>query len=259
MQPNTLEGKSTAGSRVYQRLRHDVISGELQPGQRLTLETLKNQYQVGMTPLREALYRLSASLLVITEDHQGFRVADISLEHLQQVLTAREHFECLILKESIARGDLAWEGRVISAHHALTRFPPYHPDGSVSTDYLVAHRRFHYEILSGSQHFFLEHFQTVIWDHYARYRNLLSVERIDMATLASEHAQILDRVLAKDFEMAALVLGRHISHGAQELCRAMQNKAFKAPSRALRGAAIASAETGHSSSPLPVAGAGERA
>lgn len=236
MPPKASEGKSTAGSRVYDQLRHDVISGVLAPGQRLTLESLKSQYQVGMTPLREALYRLSASLLVIAEDHQGFRVADISLENLQQVLTAREHFECLILKESIARGDLAWEGRVISAHHALTKFPPYLSDGSVSSDYLQAHRRFHYEILSGSQHFFLEHFQSVIWDHYARYRNLLSVERIDMATLAADHAQILDRVLARDFEMAALVLRRHINNGAQELCRAMENKSFKVPARAVRSA-----------------------
>ena len=77
------EVRYTRGSLVYDRLRTDVISGELAPGQRLALDMLKERYQVGVTPLREALYRLSASLLVEAEDQRGFRVADISLQHFR--------------------------------------------------------------------------------------------------------------------------------------------------------------------------------
>lgn len=215
----------TAGSRVYARLRADVISGALAPGLRLTLELLKDRYQVGTTPLREALYRLCASLLVESEDHQGFRVTDISLANLEQVVTAREHFESLILRESIARGDLDWEGRVLAAHHQMTRFSPHLSDGSACTGWVTAHRRFHYEVLSGSRHFFLEHFQAVIWDHSTRYRNVLRARNVDEHLLAEDHAQLLKSVLARDTDVAVLVLRRHIQHGAAELRKAMLKRA----------------------------------
>lgn len=211
----------TAGSRVYACLRADVISGELAPGQRLTLELLKERYQVGATPIREALYRLCASLLVENEDHQGFRVTDISLAHLEQVVTAREHFESLILRESIARGDLDWEGRVLAAHHQMTRFAPHLSDGSPCRGWVTAHRQFHYEVLSGSRHFFLEHFQDLIWDHFTRYRNVLRAGNVDEHLLEDDHAQVLKTVLARDAELAVLVLRRHIQHGAAELRKAM--------------------------------------
>src|SRR3546814_836243 len=88
------EGK-TLGSWVYDRLRDDIIAGLLPPGQKLTLDTLKERYAVGATPLREALYRLSSSMLVIAEDQRGFRVAPVTLMHLEDIIASRQHIEVL--------------------------------------------------------------------------------------------------------------------------------------------------------------------
>jgi GntR family carbon starvation induced transcriptional regulator len=215
----------TLGSRVYARLREDVISGALEPGRRLGLEMLRERYGVGVTPIREALYRLSASLLVEAEDHLGFRVADISEDHLEQVLAAREHFETMILGDSVRCGDLDWEERVLASHHRLSKLRPYMPNSThVATEWQLAHRRFHYEILSGRRHFFLEHFESVVWDHAARYRNLLSAGRVSEEVLVDDHEQLVKAVLARDVEMARLVLRRHIEHGAVQLRAQMKRR-----------------------------------
>lgn len=214
--------RHTRGSQVYDRLRADVISGELAPSQRLTLDMLKERYKVGVTPLREALYRLSASLLVEAEDQRGFRVADISLQHFRQVVAARENFETLILVESIRAGDLEWEGRVLGAHNQLKKLPMYiGPNNDLSSDWMKAHRQFHYQVLSGSRHFFLEHFQSILWDHAIRYRNILKPDPLSAEVLKRDHEQLMEATIGRDVEFAGMILRRHIKNGAAAVMRAL--------------------------------------
>jgi DNA-binding GntR family transcriptional regulator len=55
---------STQTINVYDRLREDLLSGRLEPGRKLQMRFLTEAYQVGQTPLREALNRLTAEGLV---------------------------------------------------------------------------------------------------------------------------------------------------------------------------------------------------
>jgi DNA-binding GntR family transcriptional regulator len=210
---------------VYERLRLDIILGNLAPGQRLTLDMLKERYKVGVTPLREALYRLSASLLVETEDQRGFRVTEISLQQFEQVVAAREHIETLLLRESVKNGDLDWEGRVLSSHNILMKQNMYSEDGgSLSPAWQAAHRRFHYEVLSASKHFFLDHFHEMLWYHASRYRNILKPPPLSAEVLKKDHQQLFDAVMERDVEMATLVLRRHIQNGAASVLEVLRSQ-----------------------------------
>ena len=59
---------------VLAKLRTDLLANRFMPGERLTLESMKSVYDVGFTPLREALMRLAADGLATREGHKGFRV-----------------------------------------------------------------------------------------------------------------------------------------------------------------------------------------
>ena len=52
--------KIPAHQRVYQQLREMILFGDLAPGQPLTILGLIDRLGVGMTPVREALRRLTA-------------------------------------------------------------------------------------------------------------------------------------------------------------------------------------------------------
>ena len=54
----------TLVERAYLSLRHDVICGKLAPGERLRVEHLKDQYEVGAGTLREALSLLVSAAKV---------------------------------------------------------------------------------------------------------------------------------------------------------------------------------------------------
>ncbi|MBP0494405.1 GntR family transcriptional regulator [Pararoseomonas indoligenes] len=225
--PEDREVSSTQASRVYARLRDDVIAGALAPGSKLALDGLRARYGVGMTPLREALYRLSATLLVEAHDQRGFRVAALNLVHFEQVVCARERLETLMLEDSIRAGDLAWAERVEASHAALRALPMYASAGSdaLNPDWRRAHHAFHYEILSGSRHFIQDMFHAILWDHSSRYRNILRPPPLDEALLRTDHARLAEAVLARDGEMAVLVLCRHIRHGSAAILKALQGAA----------------------------------
>ena len=73
---------STLASKVFERLREDILEGQLPPGEKLRIETLQERYQVGASPIREALNRLTSVRLVEQVERRGFRVATLSDDDL---------------------------------------------------------------------------------------------------------------------------------------------------------------------------------
>ena len=210
-EPVSDAASSTLTAQVYERLRDDIILVALQPGQKLTLDLLKERYSVGMTPLREALYRLSASMLVVLEDRRGFRVAPVSPSHLAEVIASREEVEALLLRNSLQHGDVDWEARIVAAYHGLMRASEYRPNpGPYTVEWEGAHRTFHDAILSAARLPMLEDFHRSLWDHCARYRNLAYGGKPIETAVFDGHQQIMDAVLARDEQLADVLLRRHI-------------------------------------------------
>lgn len=216
---------ATLSAQVYERLRDDIVTGDLPPGQRLTLESLGERYGVGMTPLREALSRLWASQLILGENRRGFRVAPATIAHLEDILATRQHVEPLVLRSAFEAGDLAWEARVLAAFHKLRGTVMYDSQtDTIRPEWEVAHRAFHLAVLSSATLHTLRHFQHVLWDHAARYRNLVSSSGLDPQVLLQEHSQICDAVLAHDVEMACLLLRRHIEKAGESVLANMRQQ-----------------------------------
>ncbi|WP_298727576.1 GntR family transcriptional regulator [uncultured Ferrovibrio sp.] len=216
------EDAKTLASWVYDRLRDDIVAGSLAPGQKLTLDSLKERYTVGVTPLREALYRLSSSLLVEAEDQRGFRVAPVTVAHLQDIISSREHIETLVLRDAFRHGGEDWKAAIFAAFKLLERTPMYEMDnGPISRAWETAHRRFHQAVLSAARSKALLHFQTMLWDHAARYRNIVAPALLDEAELQAEHAELTRTIEQGDVEMACLLLRRHITNAAAPVLEAL--------------------------------------
>lgn len=59
MMMDDTEDQSLA-DRAYRRLRSEILHGDLMPGERLRAADLHHRFQLGLTPIREALMRLSS-------------------------------------------------------------------------------------------------------------------------------------------------------------------------------------------------------
>lgn len=83
---------------VHDRILADLLDGTVQPGQRLSIDTLARELAVSPTPVREALVQLERTGLVTREALKGYRVAPpLDREQLAELFEAR-----LMLEERAA-------------------------------------------------------------------------------------------------------------------------------------------------------------
>jgi GntR family transcriptional regulator, carbon starvation induced regulator len=203
---------TTLTTTVYQRLREDVLAGALAPGQKLRMEALRDRYGAGASPVREALNRLLAEGLVSQVDQKGFRVAPVSIEELRELTTARLWVTRLALREAIARGDVAWEERIVLAFHRFTRAMRRSTSGAPIIGYEVEkhHREFHSALLAACGSRWITDFADMLFDCARRYqrRSLTSAAR--PRDIDGEHRAIINAVLARDVELAIKLHDEHI-------------------------------------------------
>ncbi len=198
------------GDDGYRRIRSDIVFGKLKPGQKLRLEAMREDYGVSVSTLREILSRLSSEGLVLAEGRRGFEVAGISAADLNELAALRLLLECHAMDQSFARGDMEWEGRVVSAHHKLAATERHlgskHGNPRLWKQY---DGEFHHALISncGSQVLLDTH--AAVFDRYFRYQILSLNFRGDEP--AHQHRQLLDCALARDSARAKAILVAHIN------------------------------------------------
>lgn len=211
MQDLTLSTESapTRTAEILDVLRDDIIEVRRAPGERLRFDALREHYDIGISPLREALAQLAGEGLVIAEQRKGYRVAPVSSGDLQEIARLRSEFDALAIAESIRLGDAEWEGRVLAAFHALTRKQKIGPDGEIDRDWERFHIRFHQELVSACAMPKLLSFRAILEQQARRYRRIsvhyMTAPRDDLA----EHRAIHDAVMDRDAAKAGSLIKAH--------------------------------------------------
>ncbi len=96
---------------IVERLRAEIASGELKPGQKLRQEELAARFQISSTPVREALRKLEAEGLVTSVPHQGVCVTRLSAEDMADRYRIRALLETYAIKEAMRHLNEAPERR----------------------------------------------------------------------------------------------------------------------------------------------------
>lgn len=206
---------------VFARLRSDIIGGKFAPGSRLGMESMCSRYGVGISPLREALSRLATHGLVTQESQRGFHVRQASAEDLRDVTDTRIHIETLALRQSIARGDDAWEGRVVSALHLLGMLDPKRISENPE-EWERRHRGFHFTILEACGSRWLLHFCGVLYDQFDFYRRLARFVGPRQPHLAGQHRRLVAALKARRGDAASRILATHIGETASAVARRLK-------------------------------------
>jgi DNA-binding GntR family transcriptional regulator len=202
----TATDAGTVSDKIYSRIRTDVILGRLPPGQRLTLDRMRDAYGTSIGTLREVLNRLASEGLVAAEGARGFEVAPTSVENLREVAAIRQLLECHALRESFEAGDIEWEGRIVAAHHKLATLERrmIAGDRTESDAWKRYDAAFHNALISACGSKLLLDMHSAIYDKYLRYLALANVFRGEVA--AEEHRKLLECGLARDWKSAQRTL-----------------------------------------------------
>lgn len=205
----------TRAERAYQQIRSDILTGRLLPGQRLLFNELGARYGTSVGVLREGLTRLTEQGLVVSQPQQGFHVTPVIPEDLKDLTEARVEIETLAFRKAMEAGDLAWEARLVAAHHVLEGTPDL-IDGDihrVNEDWATAHGAFHRMLLAACPNRRLREFAATLRDAsevYRRWSRHLDGEQ--GRDIPGEHRALLQAAIGRDIEGGTTLLARHIEY-----------------------------------------------
>ena len=112
---------SRASDRAYDGIRGMIISGELAAGASLGEEVLAERCGVSRTPVREALRRLEAEMLVRRTESQRSFVADWSIDDIEDVFELRGILESRAARRAAERMDRTALQRLRASNDAIGR------------------------------------------------------------------------------------------------------------------------------------------
>ena len=101
---------------VVERLRDDIVSGRLAPGDPLRQDEIARTFGVSHVPIREAFLRLEAERLVEIRPRRGAIVAALSAAELEELNEMRAALECCALRvaaPNLTDGDLQKSAQVL--------------------------------------------------------------------------------------------------------------------------------------------------
>ena len=225
------ETASTLNARVLARLRSDIVTARLMPNERLRMEALRQRYEVGGSPIREALMRLEAEGLVTLEHNKGFRVSAVSKESLGDLTRCRVEIEGLAVRWSIERGRVEWEADLIGAFHRLSRESKVDPRNrrAISDAWSKQHRAFHLALAAACGSPALLAIRNGLFGQVERYVALSIMSKAPPRDDVSEHEQIMRAALARDVDRALKLNRQHIERTAEKVASALNALPAKGP------------------------------
>ena len=197
---------------VHARLRTAILQGDLAAGAKMSQMALAEQFEVGRTPLREALRMLQREGLVVSELNRRVAIAPLSSSEAEDLYIMRIALEVVALRltaptlTSLELGEL--EGLMAQMAHF------YRTDHAAVW---VPHRAFHQLLVRGAG---ARGLATIgeLFDHAERYRlTLVGFTPDSWPERQLEHRAILDAVVDGDLDRAAAGLASHYARTARSV------------------------------------------
>jgi DNA-binding GntR family transcriptional regulator len=201
---------SSKGSLAYSELRQLILSGGLAPGSRVSQYELADKMQMSITPLREAIRRLSSEGLIIMDTHRDSRVADVSASEARELLEVRLSLEPSATELAAHRRT---EADIVAMRTAAEKLLPV--TRIWGEDAIAAHRNFHRAVYIASHNASMIKLLDDLWDKSDRYRRLgLELPSGDEPRTIdlNQHHRILELVASGDGPAAAELARTHIAN-----------------------------------------------
>jgi DNA-binding GntR family transcriptional regulator len=192
---------------VYERLRDEIVHGEIADGTPLNQVELAERYGVSRIPIREALRRLQSESLLVATPANPFVVRNISPDQVVELVEIRAALEDLGL--SRRRPPSAAElGELRRLNARLAEAEP-------GDDWFELDRAFH-RLVAGPETMTVELIDEV-HDRVHRYIAGNAGAKRERAAVTEEHAAIIEALEAEDTELARARLRDHIRRTARSV------------------------------------------
>lgn len=202
--------KTSLGEQVEEALRKEIISGHLEPGQKIDLNEYANSWGVSSTPIRDAISRLEQIGFVKVLPRRGVYVAHIDQCTFKEIFELRIALECMATELSTPVVPQEEVERVLQAYRkAEAHFQQTHDlSRLIDVDYLVHQTVLNYcsnkrliQIMQGLQ-------DLIDWARKTIVEHLPAAYEVTFP----EHIEIVEAILARDVDCAVKAMRKHLEN-----------------------------------------------
>ena len=207
------------GDYAYQILRDSILSGQLQPGERITEQELADQLQISRTPLREALFRLRTEELIV-DGKRGLEVGQVTPEYAYDVYIVREVLDGLAAHLACLKGteiEIQQFGQLVEQLEKAIQ-----EDDIVSG--MEANRRFHLLLYKASRNKVLQSYGeniTQLLSRFPEWRESYSHRKHEVL---DEHRALAEAIAKRDCSRVAELAQSHIENSRKGLLRQLASR-----------------------------------
>ncbi|MCI2049483.1 MAG: GntR family transcriptional regulator [Lachnospiraceae bacterium] len=200
---------------VYKKLRKQILTGELKPGERLMEIHLANKLDVSRTPIREAIRELELEGLVTIIPRSGAQVAQISEKELRDVLEVRRSLDALCSELACRRATSTDKDRLKKACQAFEEAT----EKGNSVAIAGADVAFHEIITQATENHRLIEIVHNLADQMYRYRFEYIRDDTNYGQLIKEHRALMNAIVDGDAEKASGIAKQHIDRQEESVLR----------------------------------------
>lgn len=201
---------------TYARLRDMVLFGRLQPGQPVTIQGLIRDLEAGMTPVREAIRRLTAEGALTLQGNRRVVVPHLTPALLDQIAFARLTIEPRLAELAGAR----LTSDLIARLDLLDRSVDKAIGAGDVPGYLAGNHRFHFALYEASEAPVLVDIARSLWLRFGPSLRVVCA-RFGTESLPDRHGEALAAMRAGDPPALARAMARDIAQGVDQVRAAL--------------------------------------
>jgi len=229
----SLPAQPTIVEQAYRAILDAICEGRLEPGERLTQESIAARLSVSRQPVGQALLLLKQQKFLTEAGRRGLMVAPLDRDFMRWIYELRLGIDPLAVSLASARADAAAiaEGeRIVAAGHRAVA------DGEIAP-LIAADMQFHMYLYELSGNRLFVDTMGELWNHLRRAMREVLQHRGYRKAIWDEHAAILRAMAAGDGDAAAALARAHLTNAAVNVQVALPPLSAAAPQPGARSSA----------------------
>lgn len=212
---------SLAG-KAYDQIKHDIITCVLEPGQKIVQSALAERYDVGTTPIREALQRLAQDKLVKPVARVGYIVSEVTIDDVREIFELRYVLETATTRLAASRADQ----EELEEIHANAHFTYTYRDRDSYSEFLSRNAMFHRAIAEAAGNERLAGAIAQVLDELTRVFHLGLDIRDSAEEMTREHITLAEALCDRDADRATDVVQMQIARSQERILQALISRRY---------------------------------
>ena len=211
--------KKNLSNQAYEAIKLAIITCELMPGQQIAQYQLVEKYDIGTTPIREALMRLAQEGLIKPIPRFGYIVSHITLSDIHEIYEIRSILESAAARLAATRATEEQLAKIAES----ARFTYIYGDRESYLSYLNKNSDFHLLIATASGNKRLVRQISKVLDELMRVFHIGLDLRDNTERMLDEHTRLLNALCERDPEKAEATVNSQIRGSLDWILQSISN------------------------------------